>query len=185
MYREFLDDGQHRMESAVHSLEEDLASYRTGRASSRLLDRLMVNVYGSDVSIKQLATVSVPEPQQIAVRPYDSTTLGAIERAILQSDLGLTPNNDGKIIRLNIPRPTQQRRKELVKQVNQRIDEGKVAVRNVRRDVHNDLRDLKKDKEITEDDLELAEQELQKVTDRFIDLMEEMGKTKSAEIMAI
>lgn len=185
MYREFLDDGQHRMQGAVQSLEDDLASFRTGRASSRLLDRLMVNVYGSDVNIKQLATVSVPEPQQIAVRPYDQTTIGAIERAILQSDLGLTPNNDGKIIRLNIPRPTEQRRKELVKLVHKRVEEGKVAVRNVRRDVQNDLRDLKKEREITEDDLALAESELQKITDRFVDLMEEMNKNKSAEIMEI
>lgn len=185
MVEMFLEDGEQRMKGAISSLESDMDGYRTGRASPRLLDQVTVELYGADLNMNQVAVVSVPEPQQLAIRPFDINTIGAIERAIMKSDLGLNPNNDGKIIRLNMPRLTEQRRKDLSRLVGRRVEEGKVSVRNVRRDVMNDLRDLEKEKEITEDDYHRAMDRLQELTDKYTNLIDEKGKEKVDEIMEV
>ncbi len=185
MYQEYLDEGKDRMEGAIRSLDNDLASIRTGRANPQLLDRVRVELYGSLLPLNQLAVVSAPEAQQLAIRPFDATSMPAIERAILEANLGLNPNNDGKIIRLNIPRLNEERRRELSKMVGKRVEEAKVAVRNVRRDVQNDIRELKDEKMITEDDERRGHEKLQELTDSFVKQIDERGKEKSAEIMEV
>lgn len=185
MTRNLLTDAENRMRASVAALESDLLSFRTGRASPHLLDRLEVEMYGATLPLNQLATISVPEPQQLAIRPYDQNSLSAIEKAVLKSDLGLTPNNDGKIIRLNIPRLTEERRIELGKLVGKRIEEAKVAVRNVRRDSLNDLRKEKDDKEISENQFFLTQDDLQQLTDKYIKEIDELGEKKQAEIMEV
>ncbi len=183
MIREILQDAEHRMRSAIKSLETDLAAFRTGRASTKLLDRIVVELYGVEMQLNQVALVSVPEPQQLAIRPFDQKSLPAIERAIQKSDLGLTPNNDGKIIRLNIPRLTEERRRDLSRQVSRRVEEAKVAVRNVRRDALNDLRDLKD--EFPEDQFFKGQDDLQELTNRYIEEVDKVGRAKEAEIMEV
>src|SRR5512146_2123368 len=173
------------MKGAIQSLEEELTGIRTGRASPALVERLQVEYYGTPVPLVQLASISVPEPRALLIRPFDATSLKAIERAILASELGLTPNNDGKVIRLNIPTLTEERRRELVKVVNSRLEEARVAVRNVRRDLMKDLREFEKEKLISEDDLEKAEEELQKLTDKMIEHIEVIGEKKQKEIMEV
>jgi ribosome recycling factor len=185
MIREILQDAEGRMRGAITSLESDLATFRTGRAAPQLLDRLVVEAYGVEVALNQMAAVSVPEPQQLAIRPYDQNTLAAIERAILKSDLGLTPNNDGKIIRLNIPRLTEERRRDLSKLVGRRVEEGRVAVRNVRRDALHDLRELKTENMISEDEFFKAQDDLQKLTNKYIEQVDKLGEQKEAEIMEV
>ena len=149
------------------------------------LDRLEVDMYGTKLPLNQLAVISVPEPQQLAIRPYDQNSLSAIEKAVLKSDLGLTPNNDGKIIRLNIPRLTEERRIELGKLVGKRVEEAKVAVRNIRRDSLNDLRKMKEEKEISENEFFLAQDNLQKLTDKYTEEIDQLGEKKEAEIMEV
>ncbi|MDX1664126.1 MAG: ribosome recycling factor [Candidatus Promineifilaceae bacterium] len=185
MIRELLQETESRMLTAVHSLEMDLAAFRTGRASPHLLDRVTVEAYGSEMALNQVALVSVPEPQQLAIRPYDVNILTEIERAILKSDIGITPSNDGKIIRLTMPRLTEERRRELSKQVGRRVEEAKVAVRNIRRDALNDLREFKEENLLAEDAFYRGQDDLQKLTDRYIEQVEEMGQRKEAEIMEI
>ncbi len=185
MIAELFEETESRMKGAVSALESDLATFRTGRASPRLLDRLVVEMYGVEMKLNQLASVSVPEPQQLAIRPYDTSSLSAIERAILKSDLGLTPNNDGKLIRLNIPQLTEERRRLLTRQVGQRVEDAKVAARNVRRDTLNDLREMKDEKMISEDEFYMRQDELQKMTDRYVALIDELSEQKSAEIMEL
>lgn len=185
MVRELLQDAESRMRGAVSSLESDLAAFRTGRASPHVLDRIIVEMYGVDMPLAQMAVISVPEPQQLAIRPYDANAISAIERAILKSDLGIMPNNDGKIIRLNIPRLTEERRRDLQKMVGRRVEEAKVAIRNVRRDTLNDIRDFEKDKLITEDDLHRGQDDLQDLTDKYISDVDAIGERKEAEIMEV
>jgi ribosome recycling factor len=185
MIRELLHDAENRMRGAIHSLEGDLAAIRTGRASPHLLDRIVVEAYGVDVPLNQMAVVSVPEPQQLAIRPYDVNTIKAIEKAVMKSDLGIMPNNDGKIIRLNIPRLTEDRRRDLSKIVNRRVEEAKVAVRNVRRDVLHDLRDFEKEKLISEDELYRGQDDLQDLTDKYVKQIDQIGEEKEAEIMEV
>lgn len=185
MINELLADAQDRMKGAIASLEGDLAGFRTGRANPHLVDRVMVEAYGVDVPLVQIANVSVPEPQQIMISPYDPQNIKSIERGILKSDLGLMPNNDGKVIRLNLPRLTEERRRELRKLVGKRVEEAKVAVRNVRRDVQNDLRDWEKEKEITEDQLSRSLDKLQEMTDKYVKQIDEIGREKEAEIMEV
>jgi len=185
MLRELMQDSESRMRGGVNALESDLQSYRTGRASPHLLDRLEVEMYGVDMPLNQLATISVPEPQQLAIRPYDQNSLAAIERAILKSDLGLNPNNDGKIIRLNIPRLTEERRRDLSRLVGKRVEQAKVAVRNVRRDVLNDLREMKDEKMISENQFYISQDDLQDLTDRYTAEIDKLGKQKEAEIMEV
>jgi ribosome recycling factor len=173
------------MKGAIQNLEEDLSGIRTGRASPALVERLPVEYYGMPTPLMQLATISAPDPRSLMIRPFDPTTLRHIERAIQVSDLGLTPNNDGKVIRLNLPPLTQERRKDLVKVVHGRLEETRVAIRNIRRDMMKDLRDFEHEKMISEDDLKHAEEELQKLTDRFVEQVDHVGERKEKEIMEV
>ncbi len=160
MLNDVYKEAEARMKGAIQSLEEDLSGIRTGRASPALIERLQVEYYGVSTPLVQLATISVPEPRMLLIRPFDSSSLKAIERAILASDLGLTPNNDGKTIRLILPPLTEERRRDLVKVVHNRVEEARVAVRNVRRDSIRDLREFQQEKLISEDELEKGESEL-------------------------
>jgi ribosome recycling factor len=185
MTRELLKDAEVRMKGSVTALESDLQTFRTGVASPQLLDRIEVEMYGALIPLNQLAVIAAPEPQQLSIRPYDSNSISAIERAILKSDLGLTPNNDGAIIRLNIPRLTEERRRELSKLVNKRVEEARVAVRNVRRDALNDLRELLEEKEISENLFYESQKTLQDVTDNYVAQIDDLGDKKEAEIMEV
>ncbi|NJL92912.1 MAG: ribosome recycling factor [Anaerolineae bacterium] len=183
MIKDILADAEERMKATVHVLEEDLKGIRTGRASTALVEKLMVEYYGAPTSLIQLATASVPDAQTIMIRPFDRTTLHAIERAILQSDIGLTPNNDGEVIRLNIPPLDNERRKELVKQVHKRLEECKVAVRNIRRSAMQDIHEAEKEKLVSEDEMKDGEDKTQKLTDKYVAEVDEVGKRKEKEIM--
>ncbi|MGQ9832186.1 MAG: ribosome recycling factor [Candidatus Villigracilaceae bacterium] len=185
MIKDILKDAEMRMHSAIQALEDDLATIRTGRASPALVEKIQVDYFGSPTPLIQLATISVPDPRALLIRPFDPSSLKAIERAILASDLGLTPNNDGKSIRLNLPPLTEERRRELVKVVHNRLEETRVAIRNVRRDLKKDLEDFEKEKLISEDDRKRGEEELQKVTDRFIQEVEKIGQRKEQEVMEV
>jgi ribosome recycling factor len=185
MVNDALSEAESRMKGAVRALEEDLAAIRTGRASPALVERLPVEYYGTPTPLMQLATISAPEPRLLTIRPFDPSSLKDIERAILVSDLGLTPSNDGKMIRLNIPPLTEERRHELVRVVRNRTEEARVAVRNVRRDVHNDLREFEREKLISEDELKRGEADLQKVTDKYIERVNETGERKETEVLEV
>lgn len=185
MIKEALSEAEDRMKGAITALTNDLATIRTGRASPALVERLDVQYYGTPTPLQQLATISAPEPRLLTIKPFDPASLKDIERAILASELGLTPNNDGKLIRLNIPPLTEERRRQLIKVVHHRLEEGRVAVRNIRRSVHEDLRDFEKEKLISEDDLTRGEADLQKLTDRYVERIDELGERKEAEIMEI
>ncbi len=185
MVRELLQEAELRMRGAIGSLESDLQTFRTGRASPHLLDRIEVDMYGVEMPLDQLATISVPEPQQLAIRPYDENALTPIEKAILRSDLGLTPNNDGKIIRLNLPRLTEERRRDLSRLVGKRVEDAKVAVRNVRRDTLQDLREFKDEKIISENQFFISQEDLQELTDGYTKQVDEFGQRKEAEIMEV
>jgi ribosome recycling factor len=183
MIKEHLADTKDRMEKAVEALEAKLRTIRTGRASPALVEQVMVDYYGTPTPLKQLAVISAPEPQLLTIRPYDPGSLGDIERAILKSELGLTPSNDGKIIRLPIPRLTEERRQELAKMVRQRIEEGKIALRNIRREVLDDLRDFEKEKLISEDEFYGGKDNLQELTDDYSKQMDEISDRKQREIL--
>jgi ribosome recycling factor len=185
MIKDTIKEAETRMKGAILALEEDLSAIRTGRASPALVERLQVEYYGAPTPLQQLASISIPEPRSILIRPFDATSLKAIERGILASDLGLTPNSDGKVIRLNLPPLTEQRRRDLVKLVHHRLEEARVAVRNVRRDLIKDLREFEKEKMISEDELKDAEEELQKQTDRFVQQIDGVGQHKEKEIMEV
>lgn len=178
-------NAENRMKKAISVLRDEFLTIRTGRASTALLDRVMIDYYGSPVPLKQLATISVPEPRLIVVQPYDKTTIGNIEKAILQSDLGVTPNSDGTVIRLPIPLLTEERRRELIRVIRNMAEEGRVAIRNIRRDANEHLKELKKLKEVSEDDEHRAEEEMQKKTDRYTDEIGEMLKNKEEETMEV
>jgi ribosome recycling factor len=182
---ELAKDSKERMQGAVQSLKEDLAAIRTGRASPALIEKLNVEYYGQPTPLIQLASISVPEPRQLLVKPFDPGSLKDIERAINSSDLGLTPNNDGKVIRLNLPQLTEERRRDLVKVVHARVEEAHVSVRNIRRDVIKDMRDFKDEKLISEDDLKRGEEDTQKATDDFIKEIDQMGANKEKEVMEV
>jgi ribosome recycling factor len=162
-----------------------LAAVRTGRASPALVEKLLVEYYGQPTPLIQLASISVPEPRQLLIKPFDPGSLKDIERAIQTSDLGLTPGNDGKLIRLNLPQLTEERRKELVKVVHARREEAHVAVRNIRRDAIKDLRDLKEERKISEDDLTRGEEDVQKLTDEIIREIDQLGANKEREVMEV
>lgn len=185
MLREAYQDAENRMKGAVHSLEEDLSSIRTGRANPSLVERITVDYYGMPTPLQQLASISVPEARTLLIKPFDAGSTKAIERAIQSSDLGLNPNNDGKSIRLNLPPLTEERRRELVKVVHHRVEEARVAVRNIRRDTIKDLREFEEEKIISEDELKRAEEELQKTTDRYIEELNALGVRKEKEIMEV
>lgn len=183
MIKETVKDAENRMKGAIQSLEDDLAGIRTGRATPALIEKLPVEYYGVPTPLMQLASISVPDARTLLIKPFDTSGLKAIERAIITSNLGLTPNNDGKTLRLNLPPLTEERRRDLVKLVNQRLEEAKVAIRNVRRDILKDLRDFEKEKLISEDELKKGEEELQKLTDKMIGEIDRIGEMKQKEIM--
>lgn len=185
MIKDMLKDAEGRMKGAIQSLENDLAVIRTGRASPALVEKLSVIYYDTPTPLMQLASISIPEPRSILIKPFDPSTLKDVERAILASDLGLTPNNDGKSIHLNLPPLNEERRHELVKVVNSRLEDARVAVRNVRRDTQNDMRDFEKEKMISEDELKRGEEDLQKLTDHFVEEINERGQEKEKEIMEV
>jgi ribosome recycling factor len=180
-----LRDASEKMVKAVGHLKEDLAGFRTGRATSSLLNRITVEYYGAPVPLQQLASMSVPEPRTLMVQPFDKTAIGAIEKAILTSDLGISPSNDGNVIRLAFPPLTQERRRDLVKQVHARAEDGRVAVRNVRRHHKDELEKLEKQREISEDDLKRAEKELQKLTDQYVAEIDVIQQHKEQELMEV
>jgi ribosome recycling factor len=185
MIEEFLADAKERMQKSIDSTRNELATVRTGRASPHLLDRLVVEAYGAQSPIKQLAQVNATDARLLTVTPYDKSTISAIEKAVMESDLGLTPSNDGNVIRLQIPELTEERRKDLVKVVHQVAEDGRVAVRNIRRDVMHDLRELKKEGEAGSDEEHHGETELQKHTDAAIGEIDSLLKGKEEEILEV
>lgn len=178
-------DTEERMEKALAALDRDFAKLRTGRASTALVDGIRADYYGTPTPISQMASVAVPDSRTLTIQPWDKGGMAAVEKAILKSDLGLTPVNDGKIIRISIPPLTEERRKELVRVARKYTEETKVAVRNVRRDANESLKKAEKDKEITEDELKRATDEVQKLTDRFVSEADSRCQTKEKEIMEI
>jgi ribosome recycling factor len=185
MIDDVLAEARQGMDKAINALTGDLAALRTGRASPALVEKLQVEYYGTPTSLQELALISIPEPQLIAIKPYDPGAMKNIERAILQSDLGLTPNNDGKLIRLQIPSLTEERRRELTKHASKRVEEAKVAIRNIRRSGLEDLKSFEKEKMITEDDFYLGKDEVQELTDEYIKKIDEIGTAKEKEILEI
>lgn len=174
-----------KMSSAMEALKKDFSSIRTGRASLALMDGIIVDYYGTLTPIQQLASLSIPESRQIAILPWEHKIIPEIEKAILKSELGLTPMNDGKVIRINIPVLTEERRKQLVKLVKKRAEESKIAVRNIRRDINEELKKLEKEKHISEDDVKKSHDEIQKITDLFINKVDEILEHKEKEIMEV
>ncbi len=185
MVKDALHEAEERMKGAIAALDQNLVSIRTGRASPALVERLAVEYYGAPTQLQQLATITVPEPRQLLIKPFDQSSLKNIEKAILGSELGLTPANDGKVIRLNLPPLNEERRRDLIKVVHHRLEEARVAIRNVRRSAHDDLREFEKEKLISEDDLKRGEAEMQKLTDRYIARVDELGARKESEIKEI
>src|SRR6188768_877742 len=182
---DFLADAKRRMDRSIEATHQEFNSIRTGRASPALLDRVTIDYYGTQTPLKSLASIGAPEARLLTVQPFDPGAMKAIERAIQESDLGLTPSNDGKLIRLPIPTLTEERRKELVKVVRRYAEEGKVAIRNVRRDVMKHLEDLVKNGEVGDDEERRAEAQVQKLTDDNVKTLDEMLKHKEAEIMEV
>ena len=185
MIKDLLNDAKSRMRGALTALHNDLAAIRTGRASPALVERLMVEYYGTPTALQQLASISVPEPRSLMIKPFDASTIKTIEKAIQTSDLGLNPNNDGKVIHLNLPPLTEERRRDLVKQMHHRLEDSRIAVRNIRRDVHNDMREFEKEKLVSEDELKRGEEDLQKLTDKYIAEIDKLLQAKEADLMAI
>ncbi|MGH3018257.1 MAG: ribosome recycling factor [Gaiellaceae bacterium] len=185
MIDDFIADAIRRMDKSVETTQQEFNGVRTGRASAALLDRIQVEYYGQATPLKQLATINVPEPRLLTVQPFDPTSLKGIERAIMESDLGLQPSNDGKVIRLPIPQLTEERRKELVKVVRNLAEEGRVAVRNVRRDVMHQLKELVDSGQVGVDEEHRAEDHVQKLTDEHTHKIDELLKRKEAEIMEV
>ena len=185
MLEDVYKDARERMEKAVAVLKQDLASLRAGRASPALFDKIMVDYFGSQMPIKQLANISVPEPRLLVVQPWDKKAVAEIERAILKSDLGLTPNSDGTVIRLAIPQLTEERRKDLVKVCRKKAEDSRVAIRNIRRDANEELKRMEKASEITEDQFRKAQEEIQKITDKMIEAVDKVLADKEKEIMEV
>jgi ribosome recycling factor len=185
MIDDLINDAIRRMDKSVESTHNEFNTVRTGRASAALLDRVSVDYYGQQTPLKQLATINVPEPRMLTVQPFDPSSIKSIERSIQESDLGLTPSNDGKVIRLPIPQLTEERRKELVKVVRHLAEDGRVAVRNVRRDVMNELKEMLKEKMISQDDDRRAHDEVQKLTDRHVAELDKILAEKEKELMQV
>ena len=185
MTDDIFGDAERRMQKAVEVLRQDLTAIRTGRASSSLVERIQVDYYGAPTPINQVCQISVPEARLIVIQPYERKLLTDIEKAIQRSDLGINPNNDGQVIRLNIPPLSEERRRDMVKTLHKKLDEHKVAIRNIRRDIQDKLQDREKKKEISEDELKRSKDRLQKLTDRYIDEMDKVGKSKELEILEV
>lgn len=185
MPNEVLTKAKEKMENAIGSLTREFASIRAGRANASLLDRINVEYYGAPTPINQVAGISIPEARLLVIQPYDKTIIGEIEKAILKSDIGITPSNDGNLIRLAIPALTEERRKDIVKNVKKVSEDLKVVIRNARRDANDEYKQLEKDSEITEDELHRNGEEIQKLTDAYIKQIDELAKAKEDEIMEI
>jgi len=185
MIQELRKKTNDRMQGAIDALKKEFAAVRTGRASLGLLDGIIVDYYGTPTPVQQLASLSIPESRQIAIQPWEQRLIPEIEKAIMKSDLGLTPMNDGKIIRINIPILTEERRKQLVKIVKKRAEESKIGVRNIRRDSNEELKKLEKDEHISEDDVKKEHDEIQKITDSFVKKIDELLVHKENEIMEV
>ena len=185
MINDLLNETRSKMKSTISVFEEDLLGIRSGRASTALVDRLEVDYYGQPTELRQLANLSTPEPMQILIRPFDKSSVKAIEKAIQQANIGVNPSVDGEVIRLNMPPLTKERRQELVKFLHQRMEEARVAIRNIRRSSNDDLRDFEKEKLISEDDQKNGQEEVQKLTDESIEKIDELGKVKEAEILEV
>jgi len=185
MIDEVLQELRERMKRSVEAMQDDLMGIRTGRASPALVEKLPVEYYGTLTPLNQMASIAAPEPRLLVIKPWDPSALAEIERAILKSDLGLTPMNDGKLIRLNVPRLTEERRRELVRVVSRRVEEGRIAIRNLRRDALQDLKEFEKEKMISEDDFYRGKDDVQDLTDEFIQQIDEIGKRKEEELMEI
>lgn len=185
MIKESIAEAEKRMKSAITALEEDLAGVRTGRASPALIEKMQIEYYGATAPLIQLATISVPEPRQLLIRPFDINSIKEIERAILASELGLNPLSDGKVIRLNLPPLNEERRRDLTKYVHSRLEDSHIAIRNVRRDIIKELREYEDAKLLSKDDLATGEEEIQKLTDRLIEEIDSIGEKKVKEIMEV
>jgi ribosome recycling factor len=185
MIEDALFNAEEKMESSLEVLNHELATIRTGRATPGLVDHIRADYAGVPTPLNQLATISVPEARLIVIQPWDKSCIREIEKAIMKSDIGLTPNNDGNVIRLSIPLLSEERRQELIKLVHKRLEDSRVAIRNVRRDAHNELKKLEKDKEISQDDLKRAEGKLQALTDTFIGKAEKGGQDKEAQLKEV
>jgi ribosome recycling factor len=185
MLNDVYQETEDRMEKAVKALIQELNTIRTGRANPSLVDTLPVEYYGTDTPLQELASISVPEARMLLIRPYDPSSLENIERAILKSDLGLMPNNDGENIRLNLPTPTEERRKELVKVVGSKAEDTRIVIRNIRRESIRNLREFEDENLITEDDLHLGEEKVQEITDQFIEKVDQIAERKEVEIMEV
>ena len=185
MTNDVIKSAEDKLGKTLEALKKEFGTIRAGRATPSLLDKVMVDYYGSATPVNQMANVTVPEPRMIMIKPYDRSAIKDIERAIQKSDLGLTPNSDGTTIRLAIPQPTQERRKELVKVVSKKAEESKVAMRNIRRDANESIKKLEKGKEITEDDRKEAQDKIQKLLDKYIKLVDSARATKEKEVMEV
>ncbi|MDF1525314.1 MAG: ribosome recycling factor [bacterium] len=185
MIKELYQDMEKKMEKTIESLGRDLATIRTGRASLAILEGITLEYYGSQSPLNQVATLSIPESRLIVIQPWDPTAIKEIEKALMRSDLGLTPNNDGKVIRLPIPALTEERRVQLVKVVKKNGEEGKVAIRNIRRDAISEAKDFEKEKVLSEDELHRAQDEIQKITDRYIQRVDELIEKKEKEVLEV
>ena len=185
MIDDILNETRSKMKGAISVYEQDLHGIRGGRASTALVERLMGSYYGQDTELRQLATISTPEPMQILIRPFDKSAVKSVEKAIQQSDININPQVDGDVIRLNMPPLTRERRQELVKFLHKRMEDARVAIRNIRRNGNDDLRDFEKEKMISEDDSKRGQDEIQKLTDKFIAEIEDLGKNKEKEIMDV
>lgn len=185
MLKDLIKEEETKMKKTLDALKHDLTAIRTGRASPALVEQLPVEAYGMTSPLIQLATINAPEARMIVIRPFDASTLPSIEKAIMKSDLGLTPNNDGKLIRLPIPPLTEERRKELVKRVHKRVEESHIAIRNIRHHALDDLKEMEKEKMISEDEHRRGREQLQEVTDKHVAQADEIGKAKEKDVMEI
>ncbi|MFW5782552.1 MAG: ribosome recycling factor [Candidatus Muiribacteriaceae bacterium] len=185
MLKELYKESRDNMEKSLESLQREYSLLRTGRANPHLVERVKVDYYGTATPLNQLASIGAPEPRMLLIQPYDKTVMEDIEKAILASDIGITPNNDGNVIRLVFPQLTEERRKDLVKVVKKKEEETKVAVRNIRRDKMDTLKSWQKDGDITEDDLKKAQEEVQKITDEFVNKISEIARAKEEDVMNV
>jgi len=185
MYKDLVTKSEETMKKSINFLKEDLATIRAGKANPKLLDKIQVSYYGSMTPLNQVANISVPEPRSIIIQPWDASLIKEIEKAIMTSELGINPSNDGKMIRLVIPPLTEERRRDLIKQIKKEVENAKIAVRNIRRDTNEDLKKLEKSSELTKDDLKKAEEEMQKLTDKYIKLTDDIYKDKEKEILEV
>ncbi|MDF2948040.1 MAG: ribosome recycling factor [Sedimentibacter sp.] len=185
MYKDLVTKSEETMKKSINFLKEDLATIRAGKANPKLLDKIQVSYYGSMTPLNQVANISVPEPRSIIIQPWDASLIKEIEKAIMTSELGINPSNDGKMIRLVIPPLTEERRRDLIKQIKKEVENAKIAVRNIRRDTNEDLKKLEKTSELTKDDLKKAEEDMQKLTDKYIKLTDDIYKDKEKEILEV